>query len=114
MISEDTSLVQALLEQHPSARTLLAAYASRQVTSPPGTWLDRIEDQLAVEPEELSRLHGKLIAMGLLDFEVSPKGNGVRYQISTLGRTALLRVHTQSSDEDPADSSLPEPTPLTA
>jgi len=97
MIADDASLIQSLMEQHPVGRALLAAYAERQNCSPAGTWLERIENTEEIgaeeiEPEELSRLHGKLIAMGLLDYEVTAKGTGVRYQISTLGRASLMRV----------------------
>lgn len=97
MIVDEASLIQSLLSDHPVSRALLTAYAERQDSSPPGTWLDRIADPTefgveACEGEELSRLHGKLIALGLLDFEVSTKGTGVRYQVSTLGRTSLMRV----------------------
>lgn len=97
MLVDDASLIQSWLSEQPTGRSLLAAYAGRQDASPAGTWLERIADPTefgveAVEGEELSRLHGKLIALGLLDFEVSTKGTGVRYQISTLGRTSLLRV----------------------
>ncbi len=57
-----------------------------------------------VEPERLSALHGKLIALGLLSFEVSGKA-GMQYQLSPLGRRTLggdLGLEEQSSDEAPA------------
>ena len=104
MIADDASLIQSLMEQHPVGRALLAAYAERQNFSPAGTWLERIENPEEIgaeeiEPEELSRLHGKLIAMGLLDYEVTAKGTGVRYQVSTLGRTSLMRVCAEEEAE---------------
>ncbi len=105
MIVDEASLIQSLMDQHPVGRALLAAYAARQDRSPAEPWLERIEDldeigAGEVLPEELSRMHGKLIAMGLLDFEVTAKGTGVRYQLSTLGRTSLMRV--SHSDEPEA------------
>lgn len=101
MVLDDASLIQSLMEQHPVGRALLAAYAVRQDRSPAGTWLERIEDPVeigvdVIEAEELSRMHGKLIAMGLLEHEVSSKGTGMRYQISQVGRMSLMRIRPES------------------
>lgn len=99
--------MSALFERFPVGRQLLCAYARLQERLPAGSWLERIEDagEVGVEEldtEELSRLHGKLIALGLLEYEVSTKGTGVRYQISTLGRLSLMRAcGDEETDEDP-------------
>jgi hypothetical protein len=53
-------------------------------------WVSRLSRLDGVEPERLSALHGKLIALGLLSFEVTGK-SGVQYQLSPLGRRALGR-----------------------
>jgi hypothetical protein len=53
-------------------------------------WVARLARVDGVEPERLSDLHGKLIATGLLSFEVAGK-SGIQYQLSPLGRRALDR-----------------------
>ncbi len=55
-----------------------------------------------VDPEQLSSLHGKLIALGLLSFEVSGK-SGMQYQVSPLGRRTLDRgIEDRSVDDGPS------------
>jgi hypothetical protein len=106
-------------------RRVLEAYASvsapsgvRAVAGEPGeaaeliVWVPRLSRLDGVEPERLSALHGKLIALGLLSFEVSGK-SGMQYQLSPLGRRTLARgvgIEDESSDaaapdvEDSEDS----------
>jgi hypothetical protein len=82
-------------------RRVLEAYASLATTPavrPPAGdtpealesvgWVPRLSRLDGVEPERLSELHGKLIALGLLSFEVSGK-SGMQYQVSPLGRRTL-------------------------
>src|SRR5580704_10436570 len=82
---------------------------SSNASESPG-WVPRLSQLDGVEPERLSALHGKLIALGLLSFEISGK-LGMQYQISPLGRRTLDRVgdfEEPSSDESdavPADDS---------
>jgi hypothetical protein len=86
-------------------RRVLEAYASLAALAPPASqpavedsadpsealgWVPRVSRLDGVEPEQLSALHGKLIALGLLSFEVSGK-SGVHYQITPLGRRTLGR-----------------------
>ena len=52
-------------------------------------------------------LHGKLIALGLLSFEISGK-LGMRYQLSPLGRRTLGRV--DEFEEPSSDESADLPT----
>jgi hypothetical protein len=55
-----------------------------------------------VDPQQLSSLHGKLIALGLLTFEVSGK-SGMQYQVSPLGRRTLDRgIEDRSVDDGPS------------
>jgi hypothetical protein len=86
-------------------RRVLEAYASVVVPAPPAGrpvvddpsepcealgWVPRVSRLDGVETEQLSALHGKLIALGLLTFEVSGK-SGVHYQVTPLGRRTLVR-----------------------
>jgi hypothetical protein len=83
-------------------RRVLEAYATLAVPTkvPPSGesadacesrgWVPRLSRLDGVEPEKLAALHGKLIALGLLSFEVSGK-SGMQYQLSPLGRRTLDR-----------------------
>jgi hypothetical protein len=52
-------------------------------------WLPRIESLEGFDPERLSELHGRLIALGWLGFEVSDRTTGMRYKISRDGQRVL-------------------------
>ena len=81
--AQDSILAQ--LERNPEWRLLLTAYHVRQVSSPDG-WVDRIFELGNLDSEQLSKFHGRLIALGMLDFELGGRNDGMRYQLSTLGR----------------------------
>ena len=78
-----------LFDANPDWRPLLAAYHERQAASETG-WLARIAavDGLAVE--QTSMVHGKLIALGLLKIDMGTRTEGVRYQVTPLGRQAVV------------------------
>jgi hypothetical protein len=69
-------------------------------------WVPRISRLDGVDAERLSALHGRLIALGLLSFEVSGKA-GMQYQLSPLGRRTLTRVGVDelSASITPVDES---------
>lgn len=77
-----------LFDQNPSWRLLLAAYQARVVAGV--EWIPRVLSVDGLANEELSAVHGKLIALGLLKFEISNRTDGVQYQLTTLGRQAML------------------------
>lgn len=87
----------AYLAANPAARTLLGAY---QGDVPPSgaTWSPRLFDVAGIESTQLSALHGRLIAFGYLDVDVSDAAVGIRYQVTTTGRQHLI----QSSCTDTA------------
>ena len=77
----------AQLERNPEWRLLLTAYHIRQMSSPDG-WVDRIFELANLDGNQLSKFHGRLIALGMLEFELGGRNEGMRYQLSTLGRLA--------------------------
>ncbi len=77
----------AQLERNPEWRLLLTAYHIRQGASPDG-WVDRIFELANLDGNQLSKFHGRLIALGMLEFELGGRNEGMRYQLSTLGRLA--------------------------
>jgi hypothetical protein len=76
-------------------RNVLAAYdhgdaQQKQANPEADGWLPRLRNVDGVETGRLSQLHGRLIALGYLKFELSGK-TGMRYQLSPLGRQSLER-----------------------
>ena len=43
-----------------------------------------------VDPAQIAAIHGKLIALGMLKFEIGSRADGVQYQVTPFGRQALL------------------------
>ena len=77
----------AQLERNPEWRLLLTAYHVRQMASSDG-WVDRVFELGNLDSEQLSKFHGRLIALGMLEFELAGRGDGMRYQLSALGKQA--------------------------
>jgi hypothetical protein len=101
------------LNQNAEWRDVLAAYlsaheAARQSEAEFDGWLPRIMAVEGLESEDLPRIHGKLIAIGFLKFQLASRGMGVVYQISPAGRQALCdQPSTQDmEEEDPAEALL--------
>ena len=72
-------------------------------------WLERVEKMDGVTREQLTRTHGQLIALGYLKFEISSQSAGLRYQLSTAGKQALVRAaakrdsEIQQTEPDPSE-----------
>lgn len=84
-----TSQELELFDAHPEWRPLLAAYDERHVAGKM-EWSPRIAVVEGLAPQLLSAIHGKLIALGMLKFEIGSRADGVHYQVTGLGRQALL------------------------
>ena len=52
-------------------------------------WTPRIQEVPEIPRGELAGIHGKLIAFGLLKFDLAGRDLGIRYQLTPLGRQAL-------------------------
>jgi hypothetical protein len=108
------------LSSTPGWRRVLEAYASQTATlaaptpasQVPGSsesvgWVKRLSRLDGIEPERLPSLHGKLIALGLLSFEISGKA-GMQYQLSPLGhRTLSRRAVDRGVEESLIDDAIP-------
>lgn len=71
-------------------------------------WLDRINELEEFEKAELVQIHGQLIAMGFLKFEISSGSIGLRYQVSTSGKNALARELARLESIANGDADDPE------
>lgn len=78
-----------LFDQHPDWRLLLAAYQDR-ISAAKAEWSHRLVEVNGLAHEQLSTIHGKLIALGFLKFEIGDRLDGVQYQLTPLGRQALV------------------------
>lgn len=88
----------------PTQQQLLHAYqaqaASLKVTTEEfDGWLERIDELSGVDVDQLTGLHGQLIASGMLKFEISGRSVGLKYQLSQQGKKAL-EVTIDTDDQD--------------
>ncbi len=85
-------------------RRVLEAYnvplqPQKQPESPEEQWLPRVARLESVESTQLSRLHGTLIALGFLKFEITGK-TGLQYQLTPAGRQTLENGLLASAEID--------------
>lgn len=78
-----------LLDANPEWGLLLAAY-HQKISSESLEWSPRLAEVPGLPAEQLSSIHGKLIALGLLKFEIGSRALGVHYQLTPLGRQGLI------------------------
>lgn len=102
-------LVPELLEAHPDWRHVLCAY--RETLEPTSAADAELSELFAkgfrprlrlvegVPSENMTRIHGKLIAHGLLQVEITSRTGGMLYQLTSLGRQACVRLARVSVEE---------------
>ncbi|MCA9118032.1 MAG: hypothetical protein KDA79_23330 [Planctomycetaceae bacterium] len=100
-------LEQQILNQHPEWRGVLERYVaehdrSRKENPEHDGWVSRLTDHEELPPEILPRVHGRLIALGLIRFQIADRTAGMRYQVTGVGRAAL-RGMPDSDDDSGAD-----------
>ena len=87
------------LHENPHWRRVLGAYhAAQQPALNDQGWIPRLRSVDGISPDHLPRIHGKLIALGLLKFQLTGRESGICYQLSTLGRHVL--AGTVAAHED--------------
>ena len=101
-----TSHELELFDANPSWGLLLAAY-QQKIASDGLEWSARVTEVEGIAPDQLSAIHGKLIAMGMLKFEIGSRAAGIQYQITTLARQALL----SPDQRQPVPEWMPEAEP---
>ncbi len=55
-------------------------------------WLPRLTSLEGIDSEELSQIHGRLIAYDLLKCDLADRSSGVVYQLTPTGRSAVQEV----------------------
>jgi hypothetical protein len=131
MLSDMTDHPHEWLRDQPAAAALLGAYALSAETASAGresakaaapenpddpveaddaddsaSWLPRITQLADVDPSTMPALHGRLIALGLLRFELFGRAGGMRYRLSPLGRRALAPPPAVPEELEPAAEPL--------
>ena len=60
-------------------------------------WVQRITHVATIERAELSKIHGRLIAYGLLTCDLAGRSDGMVYQLTSSGKTILNRFGDEAS-----------------
>ena len=91
-----------VLDAHPEWRQVLLAYGDDvEVSGTADTetadfvargFRPRVREVAGVPADQMARVHGKLIAHGLLQVEIAGRTGGMLYQLTMLGRRACLRL----------------------
>ena len=99
----------AVLDAHPEWRQVLLAYSGNVevgLVADAETaqfvargYRPRVREVEGVPAELMARVHGKLIAHGLLQVEIAGRTGGMLYQLTAIGRRACLRLAGEVEDE---------------
>jgi len=95
-----------ILRAQPQYLLLLSAYREgdereRAAQENFDGWQARIHALDGIEPELMCRIHGKLISLGLLKFELGDRMQGIRYQLSTEARRVFAQL--EAACDEPAE-----------
>ena len=98
------------LSRHEQWRELLSAYheqqlAAARLNSEHDGWVSRIQSLAELADGQLPRIHGRLIALGLLQFQLAGRTGEGHYQVSPLGVRALSGGGMPCEDEAEIDES---------
>ncbi len=103
-----------LLGSNPDWRQVLLAYRSA-LEAPAGAdeqlgeliakgFRPRVREVDGIQPELISRIHGKLIAHGFLQVEIADRTGGMLYQLTQAGRRACVQLWNVSDVDSEVDS----------
>lgn len=99
-----------LLAEHSDWRLVLQAYRDEVPPAPEPSvdgqetpdhaWVVRLAEVADVEPEALTKIHGKLIALGFLKFQLKNRSSGVSYRVTRQGKQVLNSLEADGADVD--------------
>jgi hypothetical protein len=95
------------LRANESWQRVLAAYdveqaVLRKIDPDHAGWVPRLRGFDGIPDAELPGIHGRLIAFGLLKFQLAGRNDGVQYQVSTAGRESLSPGNAGDADSEEA------------
>lgn len=118
----DQPVAFALLEAYARAEAEAAAASPPAETAAPADevlaegeseeadrsahWVPRLSNVAGTDPSTLPALHGQLIALGMLRFELFGRTGGMRYRLSPLGRSSLQKRLAAVASPEPATDEL--------
>ena len=96
------------LRRHPKWVAVLELYQqlftqNREKSPQSDGWIPRIHHIAEIAGDELPGIHGKLIAFGFLKFDVAGRDEGIRYQLTPLGKQGI----NESVPSEVDDSAIP-------
>lgn len=91
---------QVLIAERPDWLRILHVYSQAAELAAseeePNRWVGRIHHVDGVDDEDLSDIHGQLIALGWLTFQIDSQRGGLCYRLSPEGRSLVDR-HPQET-----------------
>lgn len=66
-------------------------------------WAPRLTEVDGLDSDDLSKVHGRLIAYGLLKCDLADRAAGVVYQLTTEARRALEALAASQAEDEPID-----------
>ncbi len=92
------------LRRHPKWVTTLEFYQqlslrNREQSADFDGWIPRVHDVPEIPTDELTGIHGKLIAFGFLKFDLAGRDGGIRYQLTPLGKQGINGSLPSEEDE---------------
>jgi len=99
------------LKQNENWQKVLTAYQAEHTTQKTqypefDGWLTRQHQIDGVQSEELSSIHGRLIAFGFLKFQLADRARGVLYQLSNYAHQALDQLTAQNAQSELSEQPL--------
>lgn len=90
------------LRENPGWQSVLRAYAEAMAVGDADDpersgWANRLSEVPGVDPSELARAHGRLIAFGMLKVQLAGRATGLQYQLTHLGRQFLANAISEDA-----------------
>jgi hypothetical protein len=74
-----------------------SAQTSQSASRRAHTWISRLREVEGVPPDRLAPIHGRLIAHGLLLFQLQGREDGVVYRVTSAGRQRLNAPNAEAA-----------------
>jgi hypothetical protein len=100
------------LRKHPKWGAVLEQYhrlsvQNREQSTDFDGWIPRLPEIPEIPNDELSGIHGKLIAFGFLKFDLTGRDGGIRYQLTPLGKRGTDASTPSELDGDETNDDRP-------
>lgn len=69
-------------------------------------WKKRVTDPLGMEAAQISRIHGRLVASGLLEIDVVDRTAGLCYRLTREGKKVVQQLQREESSPTPVSNDI--------